>query len=330
MAVLAEKAREDAKKSKKSPPPQASREEETVTESDDILSSDGPLNTEELQGVMDGFQNKEEKSREIGATTMMDEDDIQKLLDEASAGEDRDEFKTEALFKMEDEIGEAPSIDALLTEESPRDKPVELEELDIFDETAGGRAGRREPAEPAAKSRRPEPEPPDDDYEIFQPSAPRSAAAGDVLITVSEVNTLIKNVLSRKISHVINDEKIHFLFKAAVTEFLDDNFTEMRTDINGMFDGAINDKIDVLVGKVKVETIINQVISSTIKEVLGNLVNDMFKTARESVERCVRDLMEEQMPSIRDEMQKVVLKTLPEVTERLIKEEIEQIKSDFT
>jgi CheY-like chemotaxis protein len=332
MAVLAEKSKEEARKADKSASP---RQEETVTESDDILSGEGSLNTEELQGVMDGARKEVEKPHEIGATTMMDEDDIQKLLDEASAGEQQDDFKTEALSNIGDEIGEdsgeRPGIDALLTEESPEDESMEFEEIDLLDETSGGAGGKPEPVREESRSRRPEPEPPEreDDYEVFQPSAPRSAALGDVLITVSEVNTLIKNVLSRKISHVINDEKIHFLFKAAVTEFLDDNFTEMRTDINGMFDGAINEKIDVLVGKVKVETIINQVISSTIKEVLGNLVNDVFKAARESTERYVKDLMEEQMPSLRVEMQKIVLKAVPEAAERLIKEEIEHIKSDF-
>jgi CheY-like chemotaxis protein len=321
MAVLAEKAKEDAQKAKK-----ALREEETAIEGGE---SSGVLNTEEPQGGADDARKKEGTAPEIGATAMMDQDDIQKLLDEAGGGEKQPGEKDEGLLRIEDEIDPGPGIDVLQAEEPPHGDALVIEELDILDETAGGKGrAKTAPVEEKPARRRPEPEP-EDDYETFEPVAPRTAAAGDVLITVSEVNALIKNALSRKISHVINDEKIYAVFKDAVTQYIDGNFTDMRSDITGMFDAAVNGKIDRLVSQVKVETIVNQVISSTIKTVLGDLVNEIFKAARESAERYVKDLVEAKMPSIRGEMEKAVWKTVPEAAERLIKEEIEQIKSDF-
>ncbi|MBF0466785.1 MAG: response regulator [Nitrospirae bacterium] len=152
---------------------------------------------------------------------------------------------------------------------------------------------------------------------------------GDVLLTSFDVISILKRSLDHKIDMVFDEGSILSVFQESVNLYVKENFKDISIDLDDRVSEAINRKINDVVGQINLDAIISQVISSTIKGILSNTVSEMFKMTKEITERVIKNTLEENIPTLREEVEKVIWETVPQMAEKLIKIEIEQIKSEF-
>ncbi|QWR78358.1 response regulator [Candidatus Magnetomonas plexicatena] len=152
---------------------------------------------------------------------------------------------------------------------------------------------------------------------------------GDVLLTSFDVISILKRSLDHKIDMLFDEGRILSVFQESVNLYVKENFRDISIGLDDRVSEAINRKINDVVGQINLDAIISQVISSTIKGILSNTVSEMFKMTKEITERVIKNTLEENIPTLREEVEKVIWETVPQMAEKLIKIEIEQIKSEF-
>ncbi|KJR43383.1 Signal transduction response regulator, receiver region domain protein [Candidatus Magnetoovum chiemensis] len=161
------------------------------------------------------------------------------------------------------------------------------------------------------------------------------APRGDVLLTSSDVLVILERSLDGKINELLKDDLIVNTFKDAVSIYVNENIGEIKSfndidkDITEMVNDAINHQIKKVLSQINIEGIINQVISSTIQGIITNLAKDVFSASKELLETNIRVVFEEQFPSIKDEIERAISDTLPNIAERLVQREIDEIKAEF-
>ncbi|MEO5358304.1 MAG: response regulator [Nitrospirae bacterium YQR-1] len=152
---------------------------------------------------------------------------------------------------------------------------------------------------------------------------------GDVLLTSFDVISILKRSLDHKVDMLFDEGRIMSVFQDSVNTYVKENFHNISIGLDDRVSEAINRKINDVIGQINLDAIISQVISATIKGILSNTVNEMFKMTKEITERVIKNTLEENIPTLREEVEKVIWETVPQMAEKLIKIEIEQIKSEF-
>ncbi|MBF0319631.1 MAG: response regulator [Nitrospirae bacterium] len=156
-----------------------------------------------------------------------------------------------------------------------------------------------------------------------------SHTGGNVLLTTGDVTYILQQSLSQKVSQILDEGSILSIFKESVDGYIVNTFEDVSVGLNEMVSEAINKKINEVIGMINLEVIVNQVISSTIKGILASLPAEIFKMTRDVTERVIQGVLEENLPALKTDVEKVIWETVPGVAERLINNEIEQIKAEF-
>ncbi|MBF0457923.1 MAG: hypothetical protein HQK99_08525 [Nitrospirae bacterium] len=161
-----------------------------------------------------------------------------------------------------------------------------------------------------------------------EPSA-LSAHTGNVLLTIADVSYFLHRSLEQKVAQIIDEGTILPIFRESVNEYINVSFKDASIGLNNMVSVAIDNKISEVIGTINLEVIVNQVIASTIKGIMVTLPAEMFKIVREITGKEITGMLQDNTPAINGEVAKVVWEAVPGVAERLINNEIEQIKSAF-
>ncbi|MEO5361787.1 MAG: response regulator [Nitrospirota bacterium] len=156
-----------------------------------------------------------------------------------------------------------------------------------------------------------------------------SSHAGNVLLTTGDVTYILQRSLEQKVTQVIDEGTILSTFRESVDGYINNSFKDVSVGLNDMVSEAINKKISDVIGTINLEVIVNQVISSTIKGILATLPAEIFKMTRDVTERVITGVLQDNIPAIKRDVEKVIWEAVPGVAERLINHEIEQIKSEF-
>ncbi|KWT92708.1 response regulator [Candidatus Magnetominusculus xianensis] len=212
--------------------------------------------------------------------------------------------------KKEPEIAEKPQP-VIQTPQAPRAPEPQVS------------APPREPVRPQAAATPPPFAEPQSGY-----SAP-SSHAGNVLLTTGDVTYILQRSLEQKVTQVIDEGTILSTFRESVDGYINNSFKDVSVGLNDMVSEAINKKISDVIGTINLEVIVNQVISSTIKGILATLPAEIFKMTRDVTERVITGVLQDNIPAIKRDVEKVIWEAVPGVAERLINHEIEQIKSEF-
>ncbi|MBF0457865.1 MAG: response regulator [Nitrospirae bacterium] len=184
-----------------------------------------------------------------------------------------------------------------------------------------------EPPKPAIPVQPSAPPPPLAEPMREQP--PLYTHTGNVLLTTADVSYFLQRSLDQKVQQIIDEGTILSIFRESVNGFINDSFKDVSLGLNDMVSDAINKKISDVIGTINLEVIVNQVISSTIKGILATLPAEIFKMTREVTERVITGVLQDNIPAIKRDVEKVIWEAVPGVAERLINHEIEQIKSEF-
>ncbi|MBF0517404.1 MAG: hypothetical protein HQK97_09865, partial [Nitrospirae bacterium] len=156
-----------------------------------------------------------------------------------------------------------------------------------------------------------------------------TSGTGGILLTTADVTSILQKSLEQKVTQVIDDGAILSIFKESVEGYINESFKDAAIGLDDMVSESINKKISDVVGTINLEVIVNQVISSTIKGILATLPSEIFKMTREITERVITGVLQDNIPAIKRDVEKVIWEAVPGVAERLINHEIEQIKSEF-
>ncbi|MBF0553847.1 MAG: response regulator [Nitrospirae bacterium] len=191
-----------------------------------------------------------------------------------------------------------------------------------------------EPAEPQVKT--PQFVQPEQPYVETPPAAAPlgglsalSSHTGNVLLTTADVSYILHRGLEQKVTQIIDEGTILSIFKESVNDYIKNTFKDVSIGLNDMVTDSINKKISDVIGTINLEAIVNQVISSTIKGILATLPAEIFKMTREITEKVITGVLQDNIPAIKRDVEKVIWEAVPGVAERLINHEIEQIKSEF-
>ncbi|MCG6552331.1 MAG: hypothetical protein L7F77_08385, partial [Candidatus Magnetominusculus sp. LBB02] len=158
---------------------------------------------------------------------------------------------------------------------------------------------------------------------------PEPSRPANVLLTTADVSYILRNSLEQKITRFVDEGTILSIFKESVNDYINVSFKDVSVGLNDMVSEAINTKISDVIGEINLEAIVNQVISSTIKGILATLPAEIFKMTREVTEKVITAVLQDNIPAIKRDVEKVIWEAVPGVAERLINHEIEQIKSEF-
>ncbi|MBF0593259.1 MAG: response regulator [Nitrospirae bacterium] len=260
-----------------------------------------------MSSIADGMTDAGEQEQDIAATSMMG--DIDAPIEEVE----------ETVYKDENDIH---SMISTLNEEedaTPAQRQVDIPPV-YKKEVALKKPPQRQ--EPDYSSQRQK----DSNREAIS-DAP--SASGGILLSMNDVVGILKHHIDDKVSNLLKDGDLNSLFEQAINAYVDLRFKDITIGFDDIISDAINTRIDKLIGQVNIESIINQVISSTIRGVMTTLTGDMFKVSKEVTERITKQVLEESIPTLKTEVEKVIYDTVSKVAENLIKEEIETIKSEF-
>ncbi|MBF0566116.1 MAG: response regulator [Nitrospirae bacterium] len=282
---------------------------------------DNVMDTDKLKELMEGVaagQGEDDTMEDIGSTDNHD-------LSETSLMENIDEKMTErrkpilesSIFEDEDKLMDM--FESVKSEKPDKQRP------DLFEGT-GKRETDYEPKKPPMGDRA---VPRYAEQEPLEQPAFRFAGKGDVLLTTGDINEILKKSLDVRVSNLMEEDKIHNLFEEAISAYVSDNFKDIRISVNDLFTNAVNQRISEVVSQINLEIIVNQVISSTIKGILANLAGEVFKMTREVTEKIIKGVLDESIPLLKSDVEKVIYETVPTIAGRLIKDEIEKIKSEF-
>ncbi|MBV6341604.1 response regulator [Candidatus Magnetobacterium casense] len=266
---------------------------------DDMADTSDGQDDMAMTSMLDNIGDKlgDSDIEEVGETVFQDEDNMQDIV--ASLVE-------QAEGKAVEDSTEMPVFDTppVYKKEKPVKQPPERED-------------RKFEAKPAHR--------PEQDYRVtHEPST-----SGGVLLSINDVVGMLKHHIDDKVSNLLQEGDLNSLFAQAINAYVDQRFKDINIGFDEIISEAINTRIDKLIGQVNIESIINQVISSTIKGIMGSLTGEMFKVSKEVTERLTKQVMDESIPTLKAEVEKVIHKTVSGVAERLIKEEIDQIRSEF-
>lgn len=165
--------------------------------------------------------------------------------------------------------------------------------------------------------------------EPMREQPPLYSHTGNVLLTTADVSYFLQRSLDQKVQQIIDEGAILSIFRESVNGFINESFQDVSLGLNDMVSDSINKKISDVIGTINLEVIVNQVISSTIKGILATLPAEIFKMTREVTERVITGVLQDNIPAIKRDVEKVIWEAVPGVAERLINHEIEQIKSEF-
>ncbi|WP_420264912.1 response regulator [Candidatus Magnetominusculus dajiuhuensis] len=156
-----------------------------------------------------------------------------------------------------------------------------------------------------------------------------SSHTGNILLTTADVSFILQRSLEQKVTQIIDEGTILSIFTESVNDYIKNTFNDVSIGLNDMVSDSINKKISEVIGTINLEAIVNQVISSTIKGILATLPAEIFKMTREITEKVITGVLQDNIPAIKRDVEKVIWEAVPGVAERLINHEIEQIKSEF-
>ncbi len=281
---------------------------EETTAGDD----DGLLNQSELDQLMDSIKDDQTM---IDAVEEQGEDDEEQPL----------ELDADTIIKSMEETDEE---EALLKEleksaqesiEPPQEEVVEPpEEEEGFQEGDLTQTQQQEPV-----------------YErpVYKPPpAFEVPHSGEPFLTKGELLSILNESINQRISEllsVINDDKITELLKDAIHDLTETTFLEIKDDFKKIVNEAIDRKINETINSINLEEILKQVISSTIRGIYDNLAKESFSITQETIDRTLKSILEDKISSVNSDTEKAIWETVPDIAERLIKEEIEQIKSEY-
>ncbi|MBF0344705.1 MAG: response regulator [Nitrospirae bacterium] len=330
--------------------------EETIVDKSDEQNTDGDIqnvldninenfvndnvDTNTFKELMNNIANEmidsEEQEDGIAVTSMLEDigdklnkADIEPVEETVFREEEYIHNMVDSLRTIEDvtpvdEHIDTPPLDNIINEPLPkkpsaRNKYVSEEE-EVEPKPLQNRNAIQEPAYKEADYRTIE----HNRYDSEQPPP-----AGGVLISMNDVVGMLKRHVDDKVSGLIKEGDLYSLFESAINTYVDLKFRDMSISFDDIITEAINKRIDKLIGQINIETIINQVISSTIRGIMVTLTGEMFKTTKEVTERLTKQVLEENIPLLKSEIEKVTYEAVTTTAERLIKNEIEQIRSEF-
>ncbi|KJU85002.1 Signal transduction response regulator, receiver region domain protein [Candidatus Magnetobacterium bavaricum] len=303
----------------------------TIDKVDGFDNGDGGIDTDTFKELMSSIADDMAESQEQGddmAMTSMLEDIGDKLGDAAI------EDVSETVFKEEDDLQD---IIGSLREQEKVDAVQDQDDMPVFD------------SPPAYKKEAPLEKPPErEDWNLEEAKPPtpqykamrqkdslresvsdKPSTSGGVLLSINDVVDILRYHIDGKVSNLLKEGDLSSLFEQAINVYVDKRFKDITIGFDEIISEAINTRIDKLIGQVNIESIINQVISSTIKGVMMTLTGEMFKVSKEVTERITKQVLDESIPTLKAEVEKIIHETVSNVAERLIKEEIDQIKSEF-
>ncbi|MCI4626313.1 MAG: hypothetical protein L3V56_10180, partial [Candidatus Magnetoovum sp. WYHC-5] len=165
--------------------------------------------------------------------------------------------------------------------------------------------------------------------EEMEETSPHSSHDGTVLLTTNEVVNILNRGLEKKVTNIVSEDMITSVFKDAVNQYVNTSFDENFKNVTGFINDAIDSKLDNIIGQFNIESILNHIISSTINGLLTNLARDIFQITRDVIEDNIKFAVEDKIPTIQEEIGKIITEAVPEVAERMIRAEIDKLKADF-
>jgi len=141
----------------------------------------------------------------------------------------------------------------------------------------------------------------------------------------------IKDHMSQNLSGMSKEEAITF-YKDALKESIKEQIHQHLREINNdLLNKSLNDalivRINELTKGINMEESIHPLIFSTFKGVFENLTEELLRMAKETTEKNIRSIFEEKIPPLKTEVENIIWEVLPDIAERLIKKEIEEIKA---
>ncbi|MBF0316615.1 MAG: response regulator [Nitrospirae bacterium] len=274
---------------------------------DDMTESAGQEDDMAMTSMLEDIGDKlgSDAIEDVSETVFKEEDDLRDIV-----GSLREKEESDAVQDHDD----MPLVDTspFHKKEVPLKRPPEREGWDMEEAKP---PHRQEPTYRAMPLR---------ESVSYEPSA-----SGGVLLSINDVVGILKHHVDDKVSSLLKEGDLNSLFEQAINAYVDQRFKNINIGFDEIISEAINTRIDKLVGQVNIESIINQVISSTIKGVMMTLTGEMFKVSKEVTERITKQVLDESIPTLKTEVEKIIHETVSNVAERLIKEEIDQIKSEF-
>ncbi len=126
---------------------------------------------------------------------------------------------------------------------------------------------------------------------------------------------------------VPSTEEIASMIQKTIEQTVADAFGELAPDkVVGNLNSLMEEKFDNVLASLDLQSKITDMINNTLQPIIEKTVNEMVPKA---VEEAVKTAIEEIGSSLRQQVERVVWETVPDLAETIITKEIEKIKSTF-
>lgn len=257
-----------------------------------VATTKEPETPEEAEVITEHIEDETLEAEAVEVAAPLEEMDIseEELMSETA---EEAGFTEEEISPVEDVAGETESPDEIsVTEEAT----IIEEEQPAIAEEEGEETASMEPVETSAEESVLEeviPSQPSAEIEIEAPSS-------------EEILHIIENKV---------EDKVAGIFKDISFSAVEDNLRE-----------RVNQKVEELVGSSDINGAIERALEETLKTSIERLAEE---TISRIIEETVKTTIEEISDSLKQQVEKIIWETVPDLAETIITKEIEKIKATF-
>ncbi len=147
--------------------------------------------------------------------------------------------------------------------------------------------------------------------------------------TAEQINLMksLEKILDKdKFAEIIRDPEIK---QKIITKTEKEEYSSLKKEIVETIKKGLDQNLEDMFSSVDMPKIFSQAIDSSIQKNLFQITKEAYDIVRKSIENTAKDVFEENISSLKNKIEEVIKKTVSDIAERLIKNEIEQIKSNF-